>query len=57
MSSYVVAEVEYESWADELRLCGGEAMLIKPSDILTPAPLEMDLPSPLPFKKLGVLLV
>lgn len=51
-SSYVVADVEYESCAEELRLCGGEATLIKPSDMRT---LDIDFPSPLPFKKLGVL--
>jgi len=48
----VVAEVEYESCAEELRLCGSEATLMSPSDILTPAPT--DFPSPLPFSKLGV---
>lgn len=47
-----MADVEYESCAEELRLCGGEATLIKPSDIRT---LDIDFPSPLPFKKLGVL--
>jgi hypothetical protein len=51
-SSYVVAEVEYEPWADELRLCGGDETLIKPSDVLTPA--VTDFPSPLPFSRLGV---
>lgn len=34
MSSYWVAEVEYESWADELRLCGGDGTLIRPSESL-----------------------
>jgi hypothetical protein len=47
----VVAEVEYESWAEELRLCGGEETLMRPSDILA---FVMDLPSPPPLSKLGV---
>jgi hypothetical protein len=51
-SSYVVAEVEYESWAEELRLCGGDATLMSPSDILA---FGIELPSPLPFNRLGVL--
>jgi hypothetical protein len=29
-------------------------MLIRPSDILIPAPLDIDFPSPLPFSRLGV---
>lgn len=52
MSSYCVAEVEYESCADELRLWGGDAMLIKPSEFLDRA---ADLPSPLPLRRLPVL--
>jgi hypothetical protein len=47
-----VAEVEYESCADELRLCGGEPTLMRPSDILA---FGIELPSPLPLSRLGVL--
>lgn len=47
-SSYCVADVEYESWADELRLCDGDATLIKPSELRS-----TDLPSPVPFSRLG----
>ena len=54
-SSYVVADVEYESWAEELRLCVGDAMLVSPSDVLIPATLKTDLPSALPFRRLGAL--
>jgi hypothetical protein len=54
LSSNVVADVEYESWADELRLCGGDGRLSSPSDPRAPGPLEIDLLSPLPFNKLGV---
>ncbi len=50
-SSYVVAEVEYESWAEELRLCVGDPILIRPSD------MRIDLPSPLPLSRLGVVAV
>lgn len=50
-SSHVVADVEYESCAEELRLCVSEPTLTRPSDMRT---LVMDFPSPLPFKKLGV---
>ena len=46
--------MEYDSWADELLLCGSDETLIRPSDILTPAPT--DFPSPLPFSRLGVVL-
>jgi hypothetical protein len=53
-SSNVVAEVEYESCAEELRLWGGEGRLNNPSDPRAPGPLEIDLLSPLPFSKLGV---
>lgn len=51
-SSYVVADVEYESCAEELLLWGGEETLIRPSDMRT---LVMDFPSALPLRKLGVL--
>lgn len=54
VSSKVVAEVEYESWAEELRLCAGEGMLIPPSECLAPAPDGIDFPSPLPLRRLGV---
>jgi hypothetical protein len=47
-----VADVEYESCAEELRLCGSEPTLIRPSDMRT---LVIDLPSPLPLSRLGVL--
>jgi hypothetical protein len=50
-SSYVVADVEYDSWAEELRLWGSDPTLTKPSDMRM---LVMDFPSPLPFRKLGV---
>ncbi len=53
-SSYCVAEVEYESWAEELRLCGGDATLIRPSEDLCPA-RATDLPSPVPLSRLGEL--
>jgi hypothetical protein len=49
----VVADVEYESWADELRLCGGDGRLNKPSDPRAPAALDIDFVFPLPFNKLG----
>lgn len=52
VSSYVVA-VEYESCAEELRLCGGEGRLRRPSDPLAPGPLDIDLVVPLPFTKLS----
>lgn len=52
-SSYVVADVEYESCADELRLCGGDETLMRPSDMRV---LLTALPSPLPLSRLGVLL-
>lgn len=55
-SSKVVAEVEYESCADELRLCGGEGRLNRPSDPRAPGPLDIDLLSPLPLSRLGVIL-
>jgi hypothetical protein len=45
--------VLYESSTDELRLCGGEGRLRKPSDPLAPSALEMKLFSPEPFSKLG----
>lgn len=48
-SNVVVAEVEYESCADELRLCGGDGRLNKPSDPRAPGPLDIDLLSPVPF--------
>lgn len=54
LSSNVVADVEYESCAEELRLCGGEGRLNSPSDPRAPGPLDIDLLSPLPFSKLGV---
>lgn len=47
----MVADVEYESCAEELRLCGGDEMLMSPSDMRA---LLMYLPSPLAFSKLGV---
>jgi hypothetical protein len=54
LSSNVVADVEYESCADELRLWGGDGKLSRPSDPRAPGPLDIDLLSPLPFNKLGV---
>jgi hypothetical protein len=63
MSSKVVAEVEEEPWADDVRLSGGEApigMLSSPSapraptPAPAPAPAEMDLLAPLPLRRLGV---
>ena len=53
LSSKVVAEVEYEPCADELRLWGGDGRLNNPSDPRAPGPLDIDLLSPLPFSKLG----
>ena len=53
-SSYVVADVEYESCADELLLWGGDGRLSRPSEPRAPGPLEMDLQSPLPLRRLGV---
>lgn len=55
-SSYWVAEVEYESWAEELRLCGGEATLVRPSEFLAEVWRDIDLPSPVPLRKLGAAL-
>lgn len=49
----MVAEVEYESWAEELRLCGSEDTLIRPSENRV-LPFPTDLPSPVPLIKLGV---
>jgi hypothetical protein len=57
LSSNVVADVEYESCADELRLCGGDGKLSRPSEPRAPGPLDIDLLSPLPFNKLGVVLL
>lgn len=42
-----MAEVEYESCAEELRLCVGEPILKTPSEARLPAPLLTSLPSPL----------
>jgi hypothetical protein len=56
-SSKVVADVEYESCADELRLWGGDGRLNKPSEPRAPGPLDIDLLSPLPFNRLGVALL
>lgn len=53
ISSYCVAEVEYESCADELRLCGGDPTLMKPSELLAPA-LRTDFIPSEPFSRLGV---
>lgn len=53
-SSIVVAVVEYEPLAEELRLCGGEWTLDWASDILLPALAEMVMPSPAELSKLGV---
>jgi hypothetical protein len=53
-SSNVVADVEYDPCADELRLPGGDGKLKSPSDPLPPAPLDIDLLSPLPLSRLGV---
>jgi len=55
-SSYCVADVEYESCADELRLWGGDDTLIRPSEFLVPTKRATDLPSPVPLRRLGVLL-
>ena len=49
----MVADVEYESWAEELRLWGGEATLMRPSEFRTLLLLRMDLLSPPPFNMLG----
>jgi hypothetical protein len=48
-----VVAVEYESCAEELRLCGGDGRLNRPSDPLAPGPLDIDFDVPLPFNKLG----
>lgn len=53
--SSIVVAVEYESCADELLLCGGLGRLRRPADPRAPGPLDIDLDSPLPFKRLGVL--
>jgi hypothetical protein len=53
LSSKVVADVEYEPCAEELRLCGGDGRLSSPSEPRAPGPLDIDLLSPLPFSKLG----
>jgi hypothetical protein len=53
LSSKVVAEVEYDPWAEELRLWGGDGRLSSPSDPRAPGPLDIDLLSPLPFSRLG----
>lgn len=52
MSSKVVALVEHDPWAEELRLGGGERLL--PSDTRLFPDIGMDLPSPPPLSKLGV---
>lgn len=52
-SSYVVADVEYESCAEELRLCGSEDILIRPSENLV-LPLLTAFPSPEPLSRLDV---
>jgi hypothetical protein len=44
--------VEYEPFAEELRLCGCDAPL--PSDMRCPSSSGIDLPAPPPFNKLGV---
>ena len=49
----MVAEVEYEPCAEELRLCGGEGKLSSPSEPRAPGPLDIKLLSPLPFSMLG----
>lgn len=54
-SSKVVAVVEYDPWAEELLLCGGDGMLNCPSEPRAPGALGIDFPSPLLFKRLGVL--
>lgn len=48
VSSNVVALVEQDPWADELRLWGGEASPSRASE------LRMDFPSTLPLSKEGV---
>lgn len=52
-SSYVLA-VDSVSCAEELRLCGGEGRLRRPSDPLAPGPLDIDFVVPLPLSRLGV---
>lgn len=52
-SSYVVADVEYESCAEELRLCGSEDTLMRPSENLV-LPFPTAFTSPGPLSRLGV---
>ena len=55
MSSNVVALVEYDPWAEELRLWVGEGMLSWPSEKRWPRELDkIDLLSPVPFSRLGL---
>jgi hypothetical protein len=51
----VVALVEYEPWAEELRLWDGEGRPNGLSESPVPTPVKMDLPSALPFNKDGAL--
>ena len=53
MSSKVVADVEHESWADELRLIGGDWPLEGAVALSTLDSADMDFPAPLPFNKVG----
>jgi len=50
----VVAFVEYDPCADEPLLWGGEGKLRRPSEPRARPPPDIDFPSPLPFKKVGI---
>ena len=46
--------MEHEPWADELLLWDGEPRRVNPPEPLARGTLDTELPSPLPFSKLGV---
>jgi hypothetical protein len=52
-SSNVVAEVEYEPWAEEERLWGGEGRLSMPSEPRAPASIGTATEVPLPLRRLA----
>ena len=51
-SSVSVPSTAYDPFAEELRLCGGEGRLNKPSALLAP---DIKISSPVPLRKLGEL--
>lgn len=53
-SSKVVAEVEYEPCADDVRLWPGVVTLRRPSEPRFIAPADIETASPVPFVRLGL---